>query len=88
MRQRALGLIAGVGLLGLCGCAGNSLDARAAAIRSNLTPEMQTLYQRPADVDNAIAITFNENWRMFNQDLGRFFYWDRPSRLAREPINR
>ncbi len=88
MRHRAVLGVCGLGVLLLGGCAGNSLDARTSAIRSNLTPELRTLYQRPADVDNALAITFNENWRMFHQDMGRFFYTDRPSRLTREPINR
>lgn len=55
-------------------------------IRGNPTPELDTLYQRPDDVDNAWTIMDNENSRMMMQDLGRVFYTDRPSRLTREPI--
>lgn len=69
----------------LAGCANDPFE-RATMIRLSPTPELKTLYQRPADVANAWAIMDDENWRMFNQDLGRAFYTDRPSRLTREPI--
>lgn len=69
----------------LAGCQSDA-DRRAARIRRNLTPELDTLYQRESDIDNALALTFDENGRMFLQDLGRAFYVDRPSRLSPEPI--
>lgn len=86
----ALTVLAGGCLFGSLvagGCVVNPLS-RDAMIRNNLTPELQTLYQRPVDVENAKAIAFNENGRMFWQDLSRTFYTDRPSRLTREPIPR
>ncbi|MEO1008617.1 MAG: hypothetical protein AAFX79_08625 [Planctomycetota bacterium] len=61
---------------------------KANTYRSNLTPELATLYQRPTDVRNQSALANNENWRMLAQDFNRFFYLDRPSRLTREPIPR
>lgn len=61
---------------------------RDAQVRANLTPELKTLAQRPIDVDNRIALTIDENLRMANQDLGRIFLLDRPSRLARERVPR
>jgi len=73
----------------LAGCttAGSSADhAQAERIRANLTPELDTLYQRPDDMNNAMTVMADENGRMFWQDLGRAFYWDRPSRLTREPV--
>lgn len=57
-------------------------------IRNNLTPELDTMHQRPDDIDNAIAITFDENGRMLNEDLGRLFLLNRPSRLTPEPTPR
>jgi hypothetical protein len=70
---------------GLSACS-TDLFSRHAAIRYSPTPELDTLYQRPADMSNAWTIMDDENWRMFTQDLGRAFYTDRPSRLTREPI--
>lgn len=61
---------------------------RHARISRNPTPELVTLYQRPVDVQNALTVTFDENARMITQDLGRFFYTNRPSRLTREPMPR
>ncbi len=76
----AAALVLATGLVTGCG--------RSATLRSNPTPELVTLYQRPVDVDNAMAIMSDENWRMFTQDLGRVFYTDRPSRLTREQVPR
>lgn len=70
-------------VLGACS---SEETSRYDAVKADLTPNMDTLYQRPADIDNSVALTFDENGRMFIQDLGRAFYWDRPSRLTREPI--
>lgn len=69
----------------LAGCQSEA-DKRAARIRRNLTPELDTLYQRESDIDNVMALSFDENGRMLLQDLGRAFYTDRPSRLTPEPI--
>lgn len=54
--------------------------------RMDPTPELKTLSQRPADVNNRINIVEDTNWRMFNQDLGRAFFYDRPSRLTPGPV--
>jgi len=45
-------------------------------------PETSTPYQTPYDVDNALAISNDSNWRQFWWDLGRFGLVDRPSRLS------
>lgn len=68
---------------GLGGCSGSS--SSYSGIKSNLTPELDTLWQRPTDVDNDLVLMDDENWRMFREDLGRAFYVDRPSRLSPEP---
>lgn len=72
--------LAGIALLSGC------TESRYQQVKDDATPNLDTLYQRPEDVDNALVVTFDENGRMFWQDLGRAFYVDRPSRLTREPI--
>jgi hypothetical protein len=90
MRRNLTPALLGLALLGssalLSAC--NPHAQRARAYRRNPSPEVTTLYERDADVKNALSITFDENLRMAKQDLGRFFYTDRPSRLTREPIPR
>lgn len=71
--------------LGLGGC---STTSRVDEIRADLTPELETLHERQADMDNAGALMADENGRMFMQDLGRAFYTNRPSRLTPEPMPR
>jgi hypothetical protein len=80
-----LAAIAGASLVG-CGTGGAPHNHHR--IQGNLTPEVDTLYQRRVDMDNRIALTNDENLRQFNQDLGRFWLLDRPSRLTREPTPR
>lgn len=61
---------------------------REEEIRADLTPELETLHERQADMDNAGALMADENGRMFVEDLGRVFYTNRPSRLTPEPMPR
>lgn len=70
----------------LSGC--DTGDKRLDDVRADPTPNLDTLYQRPADIDNSLTVMADENGRMFWQDLGRAWYVDRPSRLTREPIPR
>lgn len=81
----ACGLIAAAALTG---CSGSGPAGRDAAVRSNPTPELQTLAQRPIEVDNRMTLTTDENLRMAWEDLGRMWLFDRPSRLTRERIPR
>ena len=69
-----------------CAVSQRSDYAQTEKIRSNLTPNLDTLHQRPDDIANALTIMADENGRMFWQDLGRALYVDRPSRLTREPV--
>ncbi|MCC7387964.1 MAG: hypothetical protein IT431_04260 [Phycisphaerales bacterium] len=82
----ALGCLGVASLVG-CNTASSQADhAQAERIRADLTPELDTLHQRPDDMSNAMTIMADENGRMFWQDMGRVFYTDRPSRLTREPV--
>ncbi len=74
----------------LAGCQGigspGAEDVSYAAISGNLTPELAGLVERPIDVDRNLAVTANQNWRMFSDDWGRLFYPDHPTRLSPMPI--
>ena len=74
-------LLAGLGSLSGCGTGDSRLDE----VRADPSPNIDTLYQRPEDIDNTMTVTFDENFRMFWQDLGRVWMTDRPTRLSREP---
>ncbi|MCA9647192.1 MAG: hypothetical protein KC492_41170, partial [Myxococcales bacterium] len=84
--RRSLSLIVLLAAAGMTGCVSTKRNADADRVRSDLTPELYTLYQTPDDVKNVIAVMKNENERMRRQDMGRVFYTDRPSRLTREPV--
>ncbi len=81
-----LGVMSLAGGIALSGCKSTSADAMS--VRLEPSPELTTLYERPDDVLNNLAIMVDENERMFWEDLGRALYWDRPSRLTPEPLPR
>lgn len=83
MKTSVRGLLGTLSLatLTLAGCRGGD-NVSYSAISSNLTPELQTLHERPIDVDRNLAVNNNQNLRLFWDDLGRFFYTDTPSRLG------
>lgn len=81
-RRRTAALLSLVTLATLGGCE----TSRYQQVKDDATPNLDTLHQRPEDVDNALVTTFDENGRMFWEDLGRAFYTNRPSRLTPEPI--
>ncbi len=72
-----------VALAGLVGCASSPAARRDAQVRGNVTPELETLAQRPIDVDNTQAVVWDEDLRMANEDWNRLWLMDRPSRLSR-----
>lgn len=81
-KASALTLVTACALLStLSGCS----ESRLEEVRADATPNLDTLSQRPEDIDNAMTVTFDENGRMFWEDLGRVMLLDRPSRLKREP---
>lgn len=81
--------VAGLALVALSGCtSGAPGEGAASELRLDPTPEAYTLHQRPEDVSNEFALMWDENSRMLVQDWHRAFFWDRPSRLTREPVPR
>ncbi len=81
--------VVGLAVVALSGCTSSAPGAAAAdELRWDPSPEAYSLHQRYEDVQNEFAIMADENTRMLVQDWNRAFYWDRPSRLTREPIPR
>ena len=72
-----------VAITGLVGCHSSPAAQRDAKVRSNLTPELETLSKRPIDTSNTQAIVWDENLRMANEDWYHIWFLDRPSRLGR-----
>ncbi|MBL8764620.1 MAG: hypothetical protein JNM07_10170 [Phycisphaerae bacterium] len=69
-------------VVGLAGGCQSESERQLAEIRRNPTPELDTLSQRHDDIDNTLTVMADENFRMLNEDLGRFWLLDRPSRLS------
>ena len=88
LSQTTRRLLAPVFALSLAAAITGCTETRDAQIRADLTPELETLHERKVDQDNNGAITFDEDGRMFWEDMGRFWMTDRPSRLTKEPIAR
>jgi ABC-type uncharacterized transport system auxiliary subunit len=82
--RRAIPVALAASALLLAACGPHA--GRTAAYRMNPTPELQTLGQTRDDVDNRLTITNDTNFRALNEDIGRFFLMDRPSRLTPTPI--
>ncbi|MFN0011994.1 MAG: hypothetical protein ACKVS8_10160 [Phycisphaerales bacterium] len=70
----------------LGGCASNESRDQLAEIRSNPTPELQTLTKRPDDIDNQLTINFNTDIRSLSRDVGVLLGFQGPSRLSPYPI--
>ncbi len=82
----SLGVLAlACSVLGGCGSS-NKLDAKAEELRANPSPELDSPYQRDADLKNAQTITNDENLRALRSDWERFWLLERPSRLTPEPV--
>ncbi len=78
-------LAGGAVLFGLAGC--QTADPLSYhAIKSDLTPELQGLVERPIDVDRNLASTNNQNLRLMWDDIGRTLYTDHPSMLSPMPV--
>lgn len=78
-------IIATLSAVVLTGCY-HSNDVSYSSITRNLTPELQTLTERPSDVHTNIAVSRNQDMRMLQEDLGRLMLLDGPSKLSPYPI--
>jgi hypothetical protein len=66
---------------GMNGCS-NPNDVSFNAIKGDLTPHIMGLSERDVDIELNMAVIGNQNLRMFWGDLGRVWFFDRPSRLS------
>jgi len=85
MKRIALSLAPLTLALMLTGCH-NPNDVSYGGITVNLSPEMAGLSQRPVDQHTDLAVTNNQNLRMFNDDIGRVFYTNHASTLSPYPV--
>ena len=84
MRTRPAAALTALALAGtLCALGACS---RTQQYRMDPTPELDTLSQRHDDIDNALTIMADTNFRNMNQDIGRVMLMERPSRLSPQRI--
>ncbi|MGQ0627607.1 MAG: hypothetical protein ACT4PL_05845 [Phycisphaerales bacterium] len=74
------------GLAGVAGCSSTPAREQLAEIRANPSPVEETLTKSTDDIDNQYTVTFDENLRGLNRDLGVLFLLDRPTRLSPYPM--
>lgn len=70
----------------VAGCGANPDRVDYGYIKSNLSPELIGLADRPIDLDRNTAIMVDHNRRMLVDDVWRAMYWDHPSRLSPYPV--
>ncbi|MCH8508042.1 MAG: hypothetical protein LAT64_04645 [Phycisphaerales bacterium] len=75
-------------LVGCSSPSGPSHAGNISAIRSNPTPELNTIGGRRADTLNRRTVSVDTNLRMFTEDFERLILIDRPSRLNMYPTTR
>ena len=78
--------LGGAVLVGCSSSPTSPYDVSFDAIRGDLTPELRAMTGRFVDEQRNMAVAFNQNGRMFYDDLGRAFYTDHPTRLSPYPI--
>lgn len=87
LNRRLVGLLAVAAVGTLVGCSSSNYNEELANdVRSDLSPELDTMYERPTDIKNRQAIVVDENLRLLNEDLASLFLFDRPSILADHPM--
>ena len=70
----------------LVGCSTDYNEQLANEVRGDLSPELDTMYERKTDIKNREALVVDENLRLMNEDLARLFLLDRSSILAEHPM--
>ncbi|MCA9285101.1 MAG: hypothetical protein KDA22_07810 [Phycisphaerales bacterium] len=81
-----VGSLATVITTGIIGCESDPNPVSFNNIKSDLTPELMTMSERPSDVDRNMAVVGNINIRNMWNDLGRMWMFDRPSILSPYPV--
>lgn len=77
VRMLSIGVV-GAGWCALSGCSGSGTST--ADFRNNPTPRIMGAAKTGDEVANAFAYNNDTQWRLFNEDVARFFLLDRPNR--------
>ncbi|MBL8762006.1 MAG: hypothetical protein JNL50_11965 [Phycisphaerae bacterium] len=89
LNRRLVALLAAAAAATLVGCStGDYNEDLANEVRADLSPELDTMYERPTDIKNREALVVDENLRLLNEDMARLFLMDRSSILADHPMPR
>ncbi|MCC6969855.1 MAG: hypothetical protein IT434_06485 [Phycisphaerales bacterium] len=89
LNRRFAAFLAAAAASALVGCStGNYNEDLANEVRGDLSPELDTMYERPTDIKNRESIAVDENLRLLNEDLAHLFLLERPSILADHPMPR
>jgi len=87
LNRRLVAVLAAAAAGTLVGCStGDYNEDLANEVRSDLSPELDTMYERRTDMKNREALVIDENLRLLNEDLSRFFLMERSSLLADHPM--
>jgi hypothetical protein len=90
LNRRLVGFLAVAAVGTLEGCSSSNYNSYneelANDVRADLSPELDTMYERPTDIKNREALVVDENLRLLNEDLASLFLMDRPSILADHPM--
>jgi hypothetical protein len=70
----------------MTGCKSDPNDVSFNSVKGDLTPELFSVAESPEDVDRDVAMNFNQNLRMFWDDMGYVWMTDRASSLSSYPI--
>ncbi|MCC6229448.1 MAG: hypothetical protein IT432_09495 [Phycisphaerales bacterium] len=87
INHRLAALLAAAAVGTLVGCSTSDYNEELADdIRGDLSPELDTMHERPTDVKNRHALMVDENLRLLNEDMARLLLLDRPSILSEHPM--
>lgn len=87
LRRRRFGsIVAGASILCCGALLGGCHSSAASEFRADPTPNVRGAAYTQDQVDNMMALTIDTNLRQFNEDLGRFFLFDRPTRFRRHTL--
>ncbi len=81
IRTASLCLALGASALAMTACSSTSVQS----FRSNPTTQLDARGETYDDIQNQIANTHDTNFRGLNNDMGRLWMSDRPSRLVKGP---
>lgn len=86
LNRRIAALLAAAAAGTLVGCSTDYNEQLANEVRGDLSPELDTMYERRTDMKNREALVVDENLRLLNEDISHLFLMERPSILSEHPM--